>query len=272
MIDHTVRSHPLYTGPDPTEVLSVALALQERAEAQAEAAHERRALLAAAEDLGVTAHLPEAEQLVAEARRARAVMDTRRRRFARWATTLAITLCVALVAVAHALAPSTPWSDRLDDRARWTLTSNPESSAALEWTRDGANEVATVFVDRFRKDELDRTWRADLDGVGLPPLDGHESLTVELQGTLPRVRLELRRGPDERWLSPPIDVSSPWTVHRLALRSFDHQRFTRGRWRSVRDSDREDPSMIDRLVLTLGDPVNPVRASGVVRIRSIGAD
>lgn len=267
MFDRTVPSRTLQAHAEQTEILAAAVELQARSEARADTEFERRAVLAAADELGVTEHLARAEHLVAERRRA----HLRRRTLARWTSLAAAALALGVVAAAHALAPPAPWSDRLDDHARWTLASNPESMTALEWTRDGAREVATVYVDVFGKGDQTGSWQADLAGIDLPALDGHETLTIELQGTLLRARLALLGGPDERWLSPSIEVSSPWTLHRLALRSFDHQRLTRGRWRSVPDSDREDPTRLERLVLTLGEPVNPRRASGVVRIRAIGA-
>ena len=82
----------------------------------------------------------------------------------------------------------------------------------------------------------------------------------------------LHAGPDERWVSPAIELGEAWQTHSLTLRSFEHQRLERRGWDDVRRSDREPPSEIDTVTISLGDPINPVHASGWLRIRSITLD
>jgi len=151
------------------------------------------------------------------------------------------------------------------------LLTNSDSSGALTWTPEADLDLATVFVDLFRTD-AHGSWRADLVGVGLPEFDGHELIRIELQSSLPRARVTLSAGADERWVSPVLHLSEAWQTHTLTLRSFEHQRLERRGWDRPRRSERRAPRDIDALTLTLGEPVNPVHASGWMRIRALSVE
>ncbi len=257
---------------DPDEVLRVALELHARDEHTRDSEAQRAALRETLDVLGAEPDLL-ARAEVELARREQAHLEARTRR--RWlgiqiGLVVGALACSALVAWTALRSPD-PWRDDVIDRSRWSLVKNADSSGTLTWTRDGARESATVFVDLLKPDTHD-SWRVDLNGTDLPDFDGHDTIRIELQSSLPRARLVLRAGPDERWVSPAIELGEGWHTHALTLRSFEHQRLERRGWSRVDRSDRRPPAEIDTLTVTLGDPINPVHASGWLRIRSVVVD
>lgn len=260
---------PTSTLADPDEVLRVALELHARDERARTDDAQRAALRETLDALGANADLV-ARAEVELALRERERANTRVRR--RWlgiqiGLVIGALACSAVVAWTALRSPD-PWSDDLSDRSRWSLVKNANSSGALTWTRDGARELATVFIDLLKPDDRD-SWRVDLNGTGLPDVDDHDTIRIELQSSLPRARLVLRAGPDERWVSPAIELDEGWHTHTLTLRSFEHQRLERHGWTRPKRSDRRPPADIDTLTLTLGDPINPVHVSGWLRVRSL---
>lgn len=274
------------------EVLTVALVLQAERDAQRTAARaielERLAIHEAAAELGIDHDQLARAETIVERRRG----EAQRRRSQRGRTFVAALLTLlgvglGTVAWAIAAAPPDPWSLRpqrpasADDTApRWDLATNPGTMALLRWKPEGGREVAMVSLD-FVSQRDTRYWFVDLDGVGLPPIEGgHERVTVALSGTLPHARLCLMggdeynddardaAGPTERWCSPVLTVTPTWHSHALRLDTLEHERLERGRWRTQRSRARL-PSDVTGLSLRLGRDVNPSDAMGVIRIGEV---
>lgn len=233
---------------------------------------EREALKETLASLGLDpALIATAEARVAE-RRIVVAMERQRRRRRVLAVVLASLATVGgALGAWHVFREPDPWTDPLTDASRWSLVMNQDSSGALAWTQDGDRRSATVFVDLFRPDHRD-SWRADLVGVGLPDFERHDLVRLEAQSNLPRARIVLRSGPDERWVSPSVALDPELTTHTFTLRSFEHQRLERRGWDDVDDDDRRQPHDIDAVVIALGDPVNEAAASGWLRVRALTVD
>lgn len=255
---------------DPTDdVLRTALDLaaqRDRARAAVEEhATSRTVVRDTLEVLGLDPTLAVDAEHVIEARRAQ------RRRARERAALIAVggvaAAIVAVVAIVMLRTPD-PWSDPLTDTTRWVLVKNDETSAAFTRTPDGASEVATVFIDDFGKDDRGQ-WPVELVGRSLPDFARHEQLHLEAQGTLKRVRIVLNGAPDERWVSPTLDLAETWQTHTFTLRSFEHQRLERRGWDDVRRSERRLPHDIRSVALVLGTPVNNLDRAGALRIRSL---
>jgi hypothetical protein len=216
--------------------------------------------------------------------RARVVLDERRALQRRRRRTRALTVGGLAVAAVMALGiylllrPPPAWSAPLDAN-HWSWAQNEESSGALLWVPDapalsatrGSPGLPAAFVDYFKADQRG-TWRADLVARGLPDLEGHERLHLEVQSSLATARLVLSAGPDERWVSPPLELTETWQMHTLALRSFEHQRLERRGWKRAGRSERRAPRDIDAVALSLGEMANPVHASGWLRLRGFSAE
>jgi len=246
--------------------LGVALELADEDERRQEHARERRVVFQTAAELGVAEHhVARAERVVAE----RADATARRRKAFVAIVMAALATCAGAVAWAVATAPDDPWTVRFEEPDQWTLEATPGTVAVLAWPRQEGASVASVRVDYVHPSDSDDSWRVDLRG-GVPPIgSGHERLVIELSGSLPRARLCLHAGPDERWCSGSLEVTRAWKEHTITLRSLQHERIIDGRWDTPRRSERRPPDDVGELSLRLGRRVNPSDATGAVLVRAI---
>jgi hypothetical protein len=164
--------------------------------------------------------------------------------------------------------PAAAWSDGFEGSARWTLDTSEGTSASLRFEpAAGRGQVAVVAVEAVRP-RADQTWFINLDG---PPVEarGLGAAVIELEGTLPRVRLFLEAGPDERWRSPPIAVPGQLARQRIPLARFEHQRRVDGRWDVTGGGP---PRGVVVPSVKLGWYVNDPGATGMVRIAEVGLE
>ena len=164
-------------------------------------------------------------------------------------------------------APLEPFLDPLDGPAGWSVEVNPGSKARLSWPAEaGRGAVATIDVERWNVD-AEGLYFANFDGTKLPPDPGaYSSLSFDVRGTLPQVRVYLEAGA-ERWRSPPVSVSADWTTVQLDLRSFERQRRGEtGVWRVI---DWTPPTGIQDLSFKLGWYVNPADTLGQVQLDAV---
>jgi len=248
-----------------TEVLEVAVELHAEDEAKRDAERSRAAVREAAAELGVEEQLARAEE---EVERRRAEAAAKRARRATWlrrigAFALAIGIGLAFWQITTP-APPTPWTLVADERA-WTLDVSPGTRAdkTSEVHEGRALPVVTVTQAAPR---ADGTWFVNLDRTDVPAFSGHETLVIRLEGTLPRARVYLEAGSDERWRSPPIEVRPTWTEHRLTLATFEHQRKVGGKWQVVAAGP---PEKVKSLSLKFGHFINEASATGLVRVGEI---
>lgn len=277
-----------------SEVLGVAIELQSAREAHAaevaESGAARRALDEAARELGLSpALLQEAEATLA--RRDAAQAERLARRQMRWlwlartglvAALLAGAVLVGRAVVGEPPVPPGPWTTHLEDRSAWQLSANDATEASLEWVPDRSDKeglVAALFVNVFVPGPghwdgagVDgRGARVDVASKQVPDFSGlgeFAKVTLELQGTLPRVQLALGRRGQERWVSPPLEVVTNWRRTVLPLNTFVHQRLAGdGTWRDT--LDEHAPAGIDEVRFVFGEPINSRFDSGVVRVREL---
>lgn len=274
---------PTRPGPRPAsppttrEVLDLALTLHEDEargrERDADHRASEAALREAAAELGVDQR--HVDRALVELARRREEDAARRARRSRIGRSLGLGLVAALAATGLAwvvAAPADPWTTRFEQRERWTVATSPRTLALLRWaapTGSDGHRDALVTLDHVADrtgDRDDDRWWVDLEGSELPDFGGHDALVLTVWGNLPRARLTLWSGPDERWVAPAITLRPSPTEQRVPFAALDHQRLERGRWRSVDDVFGDRPSDIDRLVVSLGDGVNPRDARGYVRL------
>jgi hypothetical protein len=255
-----------------TEVLEVAVELHAEDEAARDAERARQAVHEAAVDLGVDGQLERAAAEVERRRLAAVASRARRKRWTAWIGGGVFALALGVGAWQLATpSPPTPWT-LIADRASWILDVSPGTRAHQRFETDAGQPVAVVEVERAQPGPAgasDGTWFVNLDLANAPALAGHDTLAIELAGTLPRARVYLEAGSDERWRSPPIAVQPNWTIHRLPLATFEHQKRQNGKWHVV---ETREPTGVQVISVKLGHFVNEPEATGFVRIRGVHAE
>lgn len=214
------------------------------------------------------AELLRREKTAAEAR------ETRRRRRRRAALALGAAAALGVAAagayrLAFPPAPA-PRVESFDVPERWDLHQNPESRASVEFEAvSGRGQVARLHVEAFGASAQDGKYFVNLDST-LEPLDlsRYATLSLDVRGTLPVVRVFLEARADERWRSPPLDVQGTegeqsWRTHRVPLTSFERQVRRDGAWKTVSWSA---PGTIHRLSVKVGHFMNPPEAKGEVQL------
>jgi hypothetical protein len=252
--------------PPPRKVLDQAFELQAERERAREHAARDEAWRKAAGELGLEHDLyDEARLLVAQREAAEAAAQAQRRR-AGAAALIGLAATAGMLAALWALwpTPTPPWSDDLTGgAARWALDVSPGTEASVSWEGDAAH----VTVGRFQPG-ADGRYVVNLDTT-LPTADlsDYSELTVRVQGQgLGNVRAYLE-GPDERWRSPPIPVTSSPVEHAVPLDAFEHQRREGGGWKVV---PWTHPGRVPGLSFKLGHYINPPEQSGDIQLDDVG--
>ena len=250
-----------------TEVLEVAVELHAEDEAARDVERARPAVHEAAVDLGVDGQLGRAEAEVERRRQVASASRARRKRWTAWiaGVVLALGLGVGTWQLAQPT-PPTPWTV-VADRATWILDVSPGTRAHQRFESEGGQPVAVVDVGSAQPGP-DGTWFVNLDLSNAPALAGHDTLALELAGTLPHARVYLEAASDERWRSPLIAVQPNWTTHRLPLATFEHQKRRDGKCHVV---EPREPTGVKVLSVKLGHFVNEPDATGFVRVRGVHA-
>ena len=184
-----------------------------------------------------------------------------------WGVTLIVAAGLGAALYYTTRAPSaSPWAVAVDT-THWRLRLSPGSVASFGPAVESDRAVVFVHIDRAAP-TTDGSWTIDLDGTGLPSLDGLSTLSIELSGTLPAARVVLSSA-RERWRSARIAVHEPWTTHRLALADLEHQVMVGDQWKPAATSP---PASVQTLSLELGYQVNDLNAAGLLRIGDVRAE
>jgi hypothetical protein len=253
--------------------LNRAVELQSEVDRRARDAQETAALREAAREVGVEPEVFDraaaevAEQARAEAR---AAADAARGRSRAWALAAG---AAAVAAVGLGGVFVVGWATReppapppvtvgFEGPAGFGLDASPGTRASLRFAEEaGRGRVAVVEVDGTAP-AADGTWHVNLDATEVPANPGaFRSVSFDVKGSLPNVRLYLEVGADERWRSPPIAVGSDWTRREVPLTAFEHQVRRDGAWKVV---GSELPERLDAVSFKVGHYVNPPDATGDV--------
>ncbi len=255
----------------PAQEMDAVLDRARRLFEREEVSLERRAALAAAEELGIPPAYLERAAAELHAERAARIRAQRRRRRLTWGTLAALTLLAAAAGGGYLVTREEPRppiavAAVAEPREGWRLNLNAGSSAALITAERDGHAVPGVRVDQFAAPAGDAEgYFVNLDSVTGPLLlRGYDQLTFAVRGSgLPLVRVYLEASATERWRSPAIPVTEAWTVHTLALDRFERQirDSTSAPWRTVA---YRAPGRVERLSFKLGGFINDITARGEI--------
>lgn len=211
-----------------------AIELQERERTDQERSRDEAHFRAAAAEVGIEGRLlDEAERQIVEEERERERVSAQRaeqraktlRRALAASVGAAVAVGVAAAGGRILFPPAPePWVMPLDGPSGASLDVDPSSRATLRFVEvSGRGQVAEIAVERFVPDAQGQ-YRANLDVLPVPAsLRGYQTVSVDLSGDLPAARLYLEAGPNERWRSPALSVTSEWKTHDIPLSAFEHQ-------------------------------------------------
>lgn len=244
------------------EVVRVAGELYDEEQAQTQ---ERRATIAAAEEMGLPKEYLDRAAVVVHARRVEQSGRGRRRKVG-----LLAGVGVALVlgggwVVTHPR-PAAPVTYNFQNpQQQWTQESNPEASARATFK----NATATIHVDRFGVPPGSDQFFVNLNTKDVPnTLAGYRTVSFRVHGRgLPNLRLYLENG-SERWRSPNLSVTPNGQVFRINLSQFDHQTrdTSMGKWRKAGSSA---PDYVEQLSFKVGYYINNADAHGDVQVSDL---
>ncbi len=237
---------------------------------------DRRAALAAAEELGIPPDYLERAAAELHAERAARIHTRRRRRnLLLWAGS-ALVLLGAVAWGGSALTreearPPVAVAAVAEPRTGWTLSHNPESRATLVSAERDGRAVPAVRVEAFASPAGDADgFFANLDSATGPlNLAGYDQVAFDVRGAgLPVVRLYLEASATERWRSPALPVTADWTAQTIPLDRFERQTRTgpSAPWRTVA---YRAPARVERLSFKLGGFINEVTARGEIVIDAV---
>lgn len=250
------------------EVVHIASELYERDRQQDTEAQERQATVEAAREVGLPEEYLHRAAAELYARRIVQARTVRVRRAGLLATVGAAGVLAAgyLVLRQTAVAPVAPVSAATATvpalvAGNWQMSANPGTKATASFGRG----VATIRVDRFAPDASGH-YTANLNSQeGPKSFAGTRSISFNVHGTLPNVRLYLEHG-DERWRSPALPVQGQERLVKLDLTQFEHQVREGSQWQRTA---YQPPGTVDNLSFKTGWFVNDASASGDVTVRDL---
>ncbi len=145
----------------------------------------------------------------------------------------------------------------------WKLSMNSGTQASVDY----GSGLATIRVRRFAVDSAGR-FNANLNTIdGAQNLAGIRSISFNVHGTLPQVRLYLEHG-DQRWRSPALPVEGQERQVKVDLTQFERQTRSgsNGQWEKA---GYQAPETVDNLSYKTGWFVNDANASGDVTIGDV---
>lgn len=145
----------------------------------------------------------------------------------------------------------------------WKIAANADTKATAAFS----NGSATIHVQRFAADSANH-FTANLNTFeGAQNLTGLRSVSFQVRGTLPKVRLYLEHG-NERWRSPELLVQGQERLVKVDFSQFERQ--TRAAAEAQWQKDGyQPPETIDNLSFKTGWFVNDIGASGDVTLSDI---
>lgn len=224
-----------------------------------EAARQKSATVAAAEEVGISEEYLEKATQKVHADRVHEIQQKRRRNQILAGIGATVALGAGIAFVTRPPAPAT-----LATGTVGAVTSRISAGTVAQVTPVGTNGV-TVRVEGFGPNQ-NGTYFANAELKAPTSLAGYRNMSFTVSGEgLQNVRIDFENG-TERWKGPNISIPAGEQKVTLDFKQFQRQEQRGGQWRTT---GYRAPGSVQQVTVKTGDTVNPPGATGSVTVRDV---